>query len=439
MRPNILFITTHDTGRHLGCYGVPTVQSPNLDRLADEGVRFDRMFSTSALCTPARGCLMTGRYPQTNGMMGLCHGVWKWRLNEGEKHLSHLLKDAGYYTALYGHQHETTDIPRDLCFDEQDLYRDPETHQHVPAEKVVEGARSFLQRRAGEDQPFFLQLGFFETHRPFDFGGARPDYEKGVYVPPFLADNETSRRDLADFQGLIRKMDACVGAVLDELDALGLTENTIVVYTTDHGIAFPKKIGKWAKATVFDAGIGVAFLMRWPGGAIGGGQSCGKLLSHVDVAPTLLDLAEIDDPGNLDGHSFAGVLADQPGREAVYAMQHCHGGGPEQRCVRTDRYKLIREFAPGRDPRYPVDMNDEDASSGDRPFVRLFDLQADPGETENLADEPRLAEVRGELEARLARWMRSVNDPLLAGPMVPPYYVEAMADFRARCPADQAD
>ncbi len=427
MRPNVLFITTHDTGRHLGCYGVESVQSPNLDKLAGEGIRFTQMFCASPLCSPARGALMTGRRPQSNGMMGLCHGVWDWRMNPGQKHLSHLLHEAGYHTALLGHYHETTDPQRDLCFDQQDLFM--KDWKHVPGPEVARGACRFLEERAGKDQPFFLQLGFFETHRPFDFGQVEPDYEKGVHVPGYLVDDEAARADLAQFQGLIRRMDACVGEVLDKLDQLGMTENTLVVYTTDHGIAFPR-----AKATLHDAGIGVAFLMRWPGGAIGGGRSCDWLLSHVDVVPTLLDLLRIDAPENLEGVSFASVPASserQGPRQEIFGEHTLHSvTGAEQRCVRTDRYKLIREFAPGREPKFPARVGETSKQeTQDRSLAKLYDLHEDPLESRNLAEEPAQAEVRSRLEEKLWTWLEEVADPILQGPVVSPYYRKAIADY----------
>jgi len=184
MPPNVLLITSHDTGRHLGCYGVSSVHTPHLDRLAGEGCRFTRYFAAATVCSPSRGAMMTGRYPQRNGMIGLCHLPWGWNLNPGEKHLSHRMHEAGYYTALFGHQHETRDIDAELCFDEHGFHRDPATGEHLPCDQVAPAVGDFLAGRAGERQPFYLQVGFFETHQPYDFGGATADDEHGVVIPP---------------------------------------------------------------------------------------------------------------------------------------------------------------------------------------------------------------------------------------------------------------
>ncbi len=429
-RPNILLITTHDTGRHLGCYGVPSVHTPNLDRLAGEGWRFGRYFAASALCSPSRGAQMTGRWPQTNGMMGLCHGMWGWRLNDGERHFSHRLREAGYRTVLLGHQHETTDIDAQLGFDEHGLHRAADSYEHLPSGPVADGVCDYLTGRAAAEAPFYLQVGFFETHRPFDFGGAAPDDAKGVHVPGHLADTPAGRAELAAFQGNIRAMDANVGRILDALREADLERDTLVIWTTDHGIPFPR-----AKATLFDPGIGIGLLVRWPGGGIEGGRVCDHLAGNVDLVPTLLELAGLDVPDDVEGLSFAGAFdGEEPHREWLFAMQHGHTpGGHETRCVRTDRYKLVRSFSPCRVPAVPAPF-EGGGPDQDLPLVALYDLQADPLETTNLADEPACAAVRAELDAALLGWLRAVNDPILHGPMVTPYYRRALADWAGPTP-----
>lgn len=417
-RPNVLIITTHDTGRHLGCYGVPSVHTPHLDGLAAEGVRFTQYCSTAAYCSPSRGAMMTGRYPQTNGMMGLCHEPWRWRLNDGEKHLSHLLHDAGYYTVLLGHQHETLDVDAQLCFDEHGIHREPDGH-HSPCEKVAAGVREFLTGAAASRAPFYLQVGFFETHRPFDFGGAKPDEERGVWVPPYLADGPEVRGDLAAFQGNIRKMDAAVGEVLSSLADSGLEKDTLVIYTTDHGIAYPR-----AKMSLYDAGIGISLLVRLSG-VTAEGRTNDRLLSNVDFTPTVLDLVGVDRPENLDGISFAAAVNGEQGtREEVFAEMPLN-----LRAVRTERYKLIRNFEAGRLLKTPVDFVTR-TPSGNMPYVQLYDLQADPDEFDDRAADPELSNVRADLDARLLDWMRRVDDPILKGPVAHPYYDDALADFR---------
>ncbi|MFW6189273.1 MAG: sulfatase [Planctomycetota bacterium] len=423
MPPNVLLITTHDTGRHLGCYGVETVRSPNLDRLAEGGCRFTNYFAASALCSPSRGAMMTGRYPQNNGMLGLSHAPWWWSLNEGEKHLSHLLHGAGYYTALFGHQHETSDVDAQLCFDEHGLHRRPDSGLHTTCGTVADGVCRFLSEEAADRAPFYLQVGFFETHRPFDFGGVEPDDELGVHVPPYLKDTDAVRAELAHLQGAVRRMDGAVGRILDALRENGLRDDTLVVYSVDHGIPFPR-----AKTTLYDPGIGIALLMRLPG-VVPPDTTCDGLLSNVDLVPTLLQIAGVDPPGNLDGSSFASAFDGGAGRERIFAEQCGHGGPNELRCVRTERYKLIRNFGPQRRLSVPVDVNERE-QAGTLPFVQLFDLEEDPLEVEDVSEDDEYAEVLRELDAALHGWMAEVEDPLLSGPIATPYYRRAMADYR---------
>ena len=438
-RPNIVFITTHDSGRHLGCYGVTTVHSPHLDALAAQGVRFTNCFATSALCSPSRGALMTGRYPQSNGMLGLCHEPYAWAFNKGEKHLSRLLHDAGYYTILLGHQHEVAptgpgnefvcapELKQPLCFDRQDKFRYPGTWQHVECDEVAAAAEAFVRGDAARRAPFFLQLGFFENHRPHDFGGAKPDDERGIFVPPLLIDNDAARDEFASFQGNIRKGDAAIGRVLAALRAAGLERDTLVLYTADHGIPFPRM-----KTTLYDGGIQVALIMRWPGGGITGGRHNSWLLSNVDVVPTLLDLIRVKLPANLDGLSFARAFKGRakPVRDHIFAEQLAHTGTCDSRCVRTERHKLIRNFSVGQMYDIPINVALE-RYKGTRPLIEVYDLTHDPMEMTNLADEPACARVRAQLDAALWRWLEEVNDPILKGPVRTPAYERAIAGYHA--------
>jgi arylsulfatase A-like enzyme len=423
-QPNILVLTSHDTGRHIGPYGVKTVHTPALDALAADGVRFDQYFTTSPVCSPARGAMLTGRYPQSNGLMGLTHDPWDWTLNAGERHLSHILRDAGYHTALFGIQHET-ERGAELGFAERHLERGQ--GQRHPAGEVAAAAAAFLTGEAAARAPFYTQVGFFETHRPFDYGGVELDDSLGVFVPPYLQANDAARAQLAHLQGAVRTLDNAVGAILAALDASGLAENTIVIYTTDHGIEFPR-----AKWFLYDAGIAVALLMRWPGGGITGGRVCDWLLSNVDFVPTLLDLAGVPIPGNVEGRSFAAWFAGEaapPPRDAVFAM--FQGANNESRCIRTRDAKLIRTFTPRRRHELPIDI----ANVVQRvrcPTVELFDLARDPNEFTDVGGDPAYAAVRADLSARLWAWLEAVNDPVLRGPVPTPYYQEAIAEYTAQ-------
>src|SRR5919202_1804918 len=291
-KPNILFFTCHDLGRHLSCYGHATIRTPALQALADEGVRFDNVFCTAPQCSPSRASLHTGRYPHAAGVLGLAHHPFGWRLDPSVKHFAQMAADAGYSTTLVGMQHL---IERGSA---QEL-----GYQRVlpvaPAPDEAEQSIALLRELSSSQRPFYLEIGFEEPHRPYDFGGAQPDDSRGVAVPAYLPDSPEARTDLAAFQGAIRQMDGAVGRVLAGLDELGMAEQTLVVFVTDHGAAMPR-----AKGTLYDPGIEVAMLMRWPAAGVGGGGVIEHLVSNVDVTPTLLEAIRLEAPPGVQGVSF---------------------------------------------------------------------------------------------------------------------------------------
>jgi arylsulfatase A-like enzyme len=424
-KPNIVFITTHDTGRHFGCYGVTTVHTPNIDRLAGEGVLAEKCFCASPVCSPSRAAMMTGLYPQRSGLMGLVHPPFNWTFHAGVLHLSQVLQQRGYHTALFYHQHEVMPGQVDrLGFDEWFARQEG---AHRPADTVAEAFADFAARRGPTNRPFYTQIGFGETHRRWDVGGVESDASKGVTVPPYLVGNEASRRDAAQLQGAVRKVDDAVGIILRALDAHGLADNTIVVFTVDHGLEFPR-----AKWHLYDPGIEVAFLIRWPGGDVRGGRRIAHLVSNVDVTPTLLELIGEAPPYSLDGTAFTSLLRDPAGpptRDAVFAMYVQGGNYPEARCVRTAAHKFIRNFSNVRMWKTPVDIGNPAHEPDDCPVTQLYDLRRDPGEFENLSGRPETADMERGLDDRLWRWLVDVGDPILEGPIKTSIYRQSEAAY----------
>ena len=422
-------MTSHDTGNWLGRYGHRTVHTPNLDALAKDGCRFANSYCTSPVCTPSRGSLMTGRYPQANGLMGLIQTPYRWRYHQGERHLSHLLGEQGYHTVLFNHQHEA---PHDdpLGFRERRLVNcgthELRTGEQVStADETAEAVIEFLRAHSSDDAPFYAQAGFFETHTPYDWSGAEADESCGIEVPPYVVDDADARHHIAGLQGAIRSLDGAVGRILHALSETGLDQNTIVIFTVDHGIELPHC--KWE---LYDGGIRTALLVRGPRGIIPPGKVCDWLVSNVDVVPTLLDLTSLPTPDNVQGQSFSEFFRNEradPPRDAVFAMMHSHGRWVESRCVRTQRYKLIRNFSPSRAPAMPVRSGP--SSMQERAVVEVYDLRADPHELSNLGTDTRYEQVRRELDKRLLGWLREVNDPILHGPVTTPYYRMAVADL----------
>jgi N-sulfoglucosamine sulfohydrolase len=360
-------------------------------------------------------------------VLGLAHAPFGWRLDPREKHVAHVLGERGYTTSLVGMQHliergsahelgYTTVLPV------------------APAYEEADAAIASLRELARHERPFYLEVGFEEPHRPYDFGGAQPDESRGVAVPGYLPDAPESRRDLAAFQGAIRQMDAGVGRILAALDDLGIAETTLVIFATDHGAAMPH-----AKCTLYDPGIEVALLWRSPSGHASAGRVVDEMVSNVDVAPSLLEAIGAEVPSNTHGHSFWPLLTGRPysPRSEVFAEKTFHTYYEPMRAVRTDRHKLIVNFeistrvdvpADVREsPIYPLMLAELD---GVRSPVELYDLEQDRWEQRNLAEESDYAAVQADLRQRLLEWMRSTDDPLLRGPVSSPFYGTALEWLR---------
>ena len=380
--PNILYIHSHDTGRCVQPYGFP-VPTPNIQLLADQGVLFREAFCAAPTCSGSRASLLTGLYCHNNGMLGLAHRGWE--LNDYGQHWIHALRRAGYRSTLIGEQHISVD-PGVIGYDEV-LPLDSNRAEDV-APLTIEALRE------APSEPWFMSVGFFETHR--DFFAPTSVRDTLYSLPPSnLPDVIATRRDMAAFKTSARSLDQGIGAVLHALHDFGLVENTLVVCTTDHGIAFPG-----SKATLFDRGIGVMMIVRGPAG-FSGGKVVDAPVSHLDVYPTLCELAGVRAPDWLQGSSLMPLVRGKVERlhEEIFAEVTFHAAYEPQRAVRTERWKYIRRFD---DYRYPVLANCDESESkallveagwGRRPVAReqLYDLVLDPAEGNNLAAEGRSA------------------------------------------------
>jgi len=427
-RPNVVLLTAHDLGQHLGCYGVDTVETPNIDALAENGLQFENAYSTAPVCSPARGSLLTGRYPQSNGLMGLTHAPWWWEIDDSEVMLPEILAEHGYETHLSGLQHVASD-PERMGF--QHTYS-----EDLEAEETTSAAAEIFRDATG-DQPFYAQIGFYEVHRSFDNGTYSED---GVYVPPYLEETDEIRDDFAAFQASVNYFDDRVGEVLQALESCGLREETIVILAADHGIPHPG-----AKWTCRRPGIEIALLMDGPGPVFSDRDPVDEVISSVDTLPTLLDVLDIPIPDRVDGHSFQQFLGgetESPPREAAFAQftEHMKRDN-ECRCVITEDHHLIRYFDQGRAIDYPVaadpqafaDHVERMSTEGEpRPFAQLYDVREDPYELEDLSSGSEHKRSVTALSRRLLQWMVSVDDPLLEGRVRHPYYEQAIDDLLTR-------
>ncbi|HEV2772993.1 MAG TPA: sulfatase [Thermoleophilaceae bacterium] len=414
-RPNILYVHSHDTGRYVQPYGY-SIPTPNIQRLADQGLLFRKAFCAAPTCSASRACLLTGQYGHTNGMLGLAHRGWS--LNDYRHHIVHTLRGRGYSSALIGEQHISKQ-PDVIGYDR--VVKIDTNHAHTVAPAADELLSGQLE------EPFFLSVGFFETHREF-LGSSSVRDALYALPPPYLPDAPETRRDMAAFRASARSLDQGVGEVLCSLEAYGLSERTLIVFTTDHGIPFPG-----AKATLYDGGLGVVLIVCGPGGFTGGHVRDG-LVSHIDIYPTLCEVAGAEAPAFLQGTSLMPLVSGEADEvnEAIFAGSTWHAAYEPQRCVRTKRFKYIRRFG---DRERPVLPNTDDGPSkeyllrhgwGERsvPPEQLYDLVFDPTESLNLVGEDRAGSTLEEMRGRLETWMTETDDPLLRGPVEPPSGVE---------------
>ena len=443
-RKNIILIVSHDIGQHIGPYGVETVQTPNLDRMAEQGVVFQRNYCTSPGCSPSRAAIFTGRYPHSNGVMGLTHNDFLWRFHSEEKHLAQVLGDQGYDTCLVGVWHENNRI--DNVGYQKTILRDGEDfvlcdepardERNILASDVMERTDYYLSQVKDSDQPFFLSAGFFEPHRPFDFMDCTPDQEKGVWVPPYIPQDTPEKKaaaekEFAEIQGAIQQMDRGLGVLLDSLERHGLKDDTLVLFTADHGVAMPR-----AKCSLYDPGIETP-LMLW-GGGMPENVRHDCLISNVDYVPSLLEWAGVPVPENVQGRSFMPLLSGEEytQRDAVFSEKTYHRSYDPIRCIRTEQYKYIINFefntaydAPADIQRGEIYLTNIDDYMQPRPRYELYDLKDDPWEQNNLAEDAGMQPVRDELHGRLADWMKETEDPLLDGPVASIYSREILGQL----------
>ena len=356
-------------------------------------------------CSPSRAALLTGRYAHEVGMLGLAHHGWG--LNDPAEHLAPRLGKLGFETVLCGIQHEINHYhatPGIALGYEREITPDA-AGASLPEQdtKIAHAAADWLQARGGGDRPFMLTAGFFMPHRKFRAADSAQPYQDSRYVkvPNHLPDVAAVRDDVADYNASVAHFDACVGIVLKALDDAGLVEDTLVIATTDHGIAFPDM-----KCSLTDRGTGVFLMMRGPG--FSGGQIVDAMVSHLDVVPTLL--AALGHPAEVTFHS-----AYEP-----------------MRSVRTPRYKLIRRFDPAQKTVRATNCDNGGAKThlmqqgwDDRPVraSELYDLELDPTELQNRSGDLGLADIECELGQRLEAWMQYTHDPLLSGPISRPEHV----------------
>jgi arylsulfatase A-like enzyme len=432
-RPNILWISTHDINPHLGAYagaypGAECARTPNLDRLAAEGVRFDRAFAAAPICAPSRSAIMTGCYPTVIGTM---HMRTKAVPPPQVRLFTEYLREAGYHTTNNWFTDFQVPTPAS-AFDDCS----PTAH---------------WRDRPSADTPFFAAFHGMTTHESRIYlddeafarltrhvGAADRHDPESVTLPPYHPDTETFRRSWARYLDLITEMDHWVGELLAQLDADGLAENTIVVFWSDHGPGLPR-----AKRWINDSGLHEPLIVRWPG-RVAPGSVRTDVVALMDLAPTMLRLAGVEVPEYMHGRPFlAPDGRPDPSRQYAFASRDRMGELEDRsRSARDARYRYIRHHHPDRPPMQHCDYPDRLHTWQEmrrlaseesvqlalglprslltplqralvapaKPAEELYDLDEDPYEEHNLAGSPEHAETLGRFRAALDDWSATYED-----------------------------
>jgi len=456
-KPNVLLIVSEDNGPELGCYGDPYARTPNLDRLAAEGVRFENAFVPYSVCSPSRACFLTGLHPHQNGQIGLAtHKFAMYR--EDTPSFVTLLKGHGYRTGIIGKLH--VNPPSAFPFDFTAIPSANFRRKQSPADYAAEAARFFAQ---SDDAPWFLSVNFPDAHLPFlrQANGlpAEPLDADDIKPMPWIGvDTPRLREQVANYYNCLERLDHAVGLLLDELQKTGRADNTLVFYIGDHGAQFPR-----GKGTVYEAGLRVPLIVRWPGQSQAG-QVRQELVSTLDLLPTALVATGVKPMGDLPGRALQPLLAGAAAEDSRrYIYGFTTGSFPGncfiQHSVRDERFKLISSPRPGTDNLIARSYLDEShpyfvvsgATVADQaaiaPHVRdsfdrwsrppryeLYDLKSGPHEWHNLADDPRLAAVKSRLIKALTDMQHHTRDPFLDPANIEAFVAEQLAnrDLRYR-------
>lgn len=439
--PNILLVLSDDhSAPHVGCYGNPDIRTPNLDRFAAQGMRFDRAYVACPQCVPSRAAIMSGRSP-----VGIAMTRFSAPLPREIKVFPELLKAAGYFSGVAGRTYHLDGSGREPAetnntFEKYHLRTFADRLDYV--KQAGGGPNSLAQFNefldlAPRSRPFVLQLCFSDPHRPLDKNAIpEPHDPTKLTLPAHYPDTKLVREDFARYYDEIARFDADFGQVMKVLDERGLAGNTLVLFMGDNGASQFR-----GKGTLYEFGIHVPLLARWPG-KIKPGSSTDELISGEDLAPTFLQAGGAQVPESMTGKSFLDLLLGRPftGRTHLFSERGAHGSGlPGSsaafdlgRCVRTRTHKLIYN-ALWQLPYAPVDFGGDafwkelqamNAAgqltpemsriyfSPTRPMFELYDLQADPWEFKNLAGTKDNAALERELKGILQEWMILERDYL---------------------------
>jgi len=414
--PNIIFIIGDDISwEDIGAYGHPTIRTPNIDRLAREGLIFNNMYVTASSCSPSRTSILTGRYPHNTGAAEL-----HTQLPEHLAYFPELLREKGYFTALAGKWHEGEHTRR--AYDT--LLVDKKLNGEGGEEQWVN-----LLKERSKGKPFFFWLAPYDAHREWSDNSQfeKPYKNSEVVVPAHLVDDAETRKDLAAYYNEITRLDHYIGILREELEKEGIAENTIFIFTSDNARAFPGN-----KTRLFDRGLKTPFIMWWPNGIQKHGNQVDAMISTIDIAPTLLKLAKVDIVSSIQGVSFDQLLiqTENSFRQFIFGEHNWHDYEAYERSVRTKDYLYISNKRPWLTNEGPIDANQSpsayslkkgraDSTLTDiqkevflspRPTEELYSIAEDSLQIRNLIADSTYTQIIDNLRSVLAEWQLATGD-----------------------------
>ena len=414
-RLNFVFFLADDISQEdVGCYGHPSIKTPHIDRLAEEGRRFDQAYLTTSSCSPCRCSIITGRYPHNTGASELHN-----KLPKGQVMFPKLLQKAGYYTALSGKHHMGNYVS--TAFDWVSKGKGP----------GQEGDWVQIVQERPKNKPFFFWFASTDAHRPADLNEDAPIYDpEDMVVPPYMVDGPRTRFDLTTYAHEVSRFDHYVGLVVEELEKQGVLDNTVIIITADNGRPFPR-----AKTRLYDSGVKTPFVVYHRGRIEPG--STRSLVSTIDISATVLDLAGLDKHERIQGISFAPILEDPTAdiRDMVFAEHNWHLWTANERMVRFGDWLYIRNNFPNREN---TAYETYDGGAGLElvaarkagtlteaqknvfwnpcPEEELYQVSKDLHQVHNLATNPEHTVVMNQARTLLQQWTEQTGDTVPKNP-----------------------
>lgn len=426
--PNILLIVSEDHSPHLSCYGDTVINTPHLDKIAEEGILFKNAYVTQSVCSPSRSSILTGLFPHQNGQLGLA--TQGYHMQDDVENIYAMLKKEGYRTGMIGklHVNPESSFPIDSHPIEGSNFAKHDLKRYATYSDSI--------MQASED-PFFLMVNFPDAHYPWqDTVEGRPNHtvtpEEVATFPYIGFDNERIRKVTSSYYNCMIRLDECVGELMSVLEKSGKKENTLVIYLSDHGDEMAR-----GKFDVYEAGTKIPFMVSWPG-KVEQGITSEALISTIDIVPTMLEAVGLSVPERVAGKSLLPIFENPEidFREYLFTEYNCD---PilyfPRRAVRDEQYKLIYTLLKDRknETALAYTENRSEALEGSptleelksapdtiqevynlwlkSPEIQLFDLKNDPLEFHDLTEDPDYAKVKERLMEAMFYWQEATNDP----------------------------